>query len=113
MKRIYDFLKSKKINVYFPGQHKGLCTEPYVVIHKRNQMATNSNRLGVQGTDIILYVPHFSYIRAEDYEEKVRVIMRKLEFLRKTGFETPWILDNDKKAFTKSMEYLIQKELEG
>lgn len=113
MKRIYKFLKAKKLKVYFPGQHEGHCTEPYIVIHKRNQLPTANNRLGVQAVDMILYVPKTSYIEAEEYEGKVRSNMKTIDFLRKTGFETPWVLDDDKKALTKSMEYVIQKELEG
>jgi len=39
--------------------------------------------------------------------------MKELDFLRKTGNETPIIIDDTKKAYTTSIEYQIIKKLEG
>jgi len=39
--------------------------------------------------------------------------MKELTGLRKTGNETPIIVDDTKKAYTTSIEYITQKKLEG
>ncbi|MGO3751211.1 MAG: hypothetical protein ACTJGH_00420 [Peptoniphilaceae bacterium] len=114
MKRIYNYLKSKKIDVYFPGQHTGLCKKPYIVIHKTAQIAElGTNKVGIQGVDILLYAPKNSYVKAEEFEDKIRKLLKDVLFLKKTGFETAWIFENDIEALSKSIEYVIQKELEG
>ena len=63
--------------------------------------------------DIVLFVPLNSYIEVETYMMEIREAMKELIFLRKTGNETPIIVDDSKKAYTTSIEYQIIKKLEG
>ena len=73
----------------------------------------NTNKLGYRLVDIIVFVPANSYIQIEPYVKQIREAMKELKWLRKTGNETPVITDNGKKAYTTSIEYVIQKKLEG
>ena len=45
--------------------------------------------------------------------KQIRAALKEVLDLRKTGFETPAITDDDKKAYTSSIEYVIIKKLEG
>lgn len=113
-KRIYLKLKEKGLNPYPIGGHKGECRENYCVIREDTQIPSiNTNRLGVKRVDIILFVPIGSYIEVEEYAREIRKAMQELKFLRKTGMETPIIIDDEKKAYTMSIEYVLQKKLEG
>lgn len=114
MIRIYDFFKNKNIKVYFPAQHKGLCEFKYVVVRKSSQIASlGTNVTGQQIVDIILYSPRSSYLQAMNFAKEVKQVLKEIDFLRKTGFETPWIVDDEKEAITMSIEYVIQKDLGG
>lgn len=111
---IYTHLKSKNLNPYFPGQHKGECEEPFVIVMEGTQMPSiQSNRIGQQVIDFIIFVPVNSYIAVEPYKNKIKLALKELTYLRKTGLETPVITDDDKKAYTTSIQYVIQKKLEG
>lgn len=113
-KSIYDKLEEKGLNPYPPGKHQGECTERYCVIKENSQVSYYfTNKLGYRLIDIILFVPINSYIQVEPYIEEVRAAMKELDFIRKTGNETPIIVDDTKKAYTTSIEYQIIKKLEG
>lgn len=113
-KVIFDKLREKGLNPYPPGQHKGECTERYCVVKENSQVPYfYSNKVGYRLVDIILFVPINSYIQVESYINEVREAMKELDFLRKTGNETPIIIDDTKKAYTTSIEYQIIKKLEG
>lgn len=113
-KIIYDKLKQKGLSPYAPGQHSGLCLTPYCVIKEGTQMPSlQSNKLGQKVIDIIIFVPVNSYIALDPYVKSIRSALKELPYLRKTGFETPAITDDDKKAHTMSIEYTIIKKLEG
>lgn len=113
VKRIYDHLKSKNLNPYFIGQHKGECLEKYCVIKENVQTNySGTNVLGYKLIDIIIFVPINSYIELENYKKEILESIRELKSLRKTGNETPAIVDDTKKAYTISVEYQIMKKLE-
>lgn len=113
-KIIFDKLEEEGLNPYAPGQHEGLCKKPYCVIKEGTQIPSlQSNRLGQKTIDIIVFVPINSYLSLEPYMKSIRAALKGLPNLRKTGFETPAIPDNDKKAYTASIEYVIMKKLEG
>lgn len=113
-KKIYLKLKEKGLNPYPIGHHEGECENRYCVIKEGTQIPTiKTNKLGYRRIDIILFVPLGSYLEVEPYMEEVREAMKELKFLRKTGAETPIIIDDEKKAYTTSIEYVLQKKLEG
>lgn len=111
---IFNKLKEKNLNPYPPGKHEGLCTKPYCVILEGVQMPSiQSNRVGQRVIDIIVFVPISSYIALDPYMKSIRSTLKELPNLRNTGFETQAITDNDKKAYTTSIQYTIIKKLEG
>lgn len=111
---IYNHLKVKNLNPYFPGQHRGECEEEFCVIKENSQVSYfNTNKLGYRLVDIIIFVPANSYVQIEPYVKQIKAAMKELKWLRKTGNETPVITDDDKKAYTTSIEYQIIKKLEG
>lgn len=111
---IYDKLNIKNLNPYPIGTHTGICEIPYCVIKEGMQIPSiNTNRLGQKVIDIIVFVPVSDYSAVETYIKQVRSALSELPFLRKSGSETPIIPDDDKKAFTMSIEYTIMKKLEG
>lgn len=113
-KDIFDKLKESNLNPYPPGTHTGECKKPYCVIKEMNQLPSlQSNRLGQKKIEIIVFVPISSYIQLEPYMKTIREALKELPYLRKTGFETPAVTDDDKKAYTKSIEYTVIKKLEG
>lgn len=111
---IFNKLKEKNLNPYPPGKHEGLCVKPYCVVKEGTQIPSiQSNRLGQKVIDIIVFVPVSSYIAIDPYIKSIRSALKELTNIRKTGFETPAITDNNKKAYTTSIEYVIIKKLEG
>ena len=111
---IYTHLKNNNLNPYFPGQHRGECEESFVIVMEGTQMPSiNSNRIGQQVMDFMIFVPLNSYIAIDPYVKKIRAALKELPYLRKTGGETPIITDDEKEAYTMSIEYVLQKKLEG
>lgn len=111
---IFDKLREKGLNPYPPGKHTGLCEEPFCVVKDGSQVPNiRTSRLGHKIVDIIIFVPISSYIALEPYAKQVRDALKELKYLRKTGGETPAVPDDDKKAYTMSIEYVLQKKLEG
>lgn len=113
-KAIFDKLNEHNLNPYAPGRHTGLCAKPYCVIKEGNQMPNMaSNRIGQRKIDIIVFVPIASYIAMDPYIKQIRTALSELNNLRKTGFETQSIVDDEKKAYTSSIEYTVLRKLEG
>lgn len=111
---IFDRLKADGCNPYFVGQHEGLVARNYVVVREGDTIPSlPSNRIGQKVIDIIIYVPIRQYIQIEPYKNKVKDSLRKLSYLRKTGHETPVITEDELKAYSSSIEYVLQKKLEG
>lgn len=105
--RVYLHLKSKSVNVYSPGQHKGKCTCPYVVIKNNGTTGfEGSNQIGSQTIDIIIYCPSTNYSDIEPYTLQVQDFVKELkQYIRPTGTITPVILDNSVEGYTQTIEY--------
>lgn len=123
---LYFHLKDKNLNPYFIGQHKGLADKEYLVIKKSNIIPwSDGGRLNQQIIDIILFTPANSYIKLDKQYKRVIAAIKEFNdkspfeadgeivnhrnWLRKTGAEGPDVIDDDKKAYTRSIEYIIQK----
>lgn len=112
MIKVYEHLRDERIQVYFIGQHEGRVEKPHVTLRDGGQVPNvSTNRLGQQIVDVIILVPVGSYVQLESFKEQVKAVMAKLDWSRKTGTETPPIVDDTKKAYTASIEYIIQKTL--
>lgn len=113
-KEVYNKLKDNGLNPYPPGIHKGDCKIKYCVVIEGNQIPSiSSNQIGQAILDVIAYVPNSDYPAIESYKKEIKDALKELPNLRKTGFETPPIVEDDKKAFSSSIEYVILKKLEG
>lgn len=114
LKSIYDKLSNAKLNPHFIGQYKGICEDPYLIIKQGTQMASlGTNQTGQSIVDIITFVPARNFSKLSEYERDIKVALKELDYLRKTGLETPAIADDEKKAYTSSIEYILMKKLEG
>ncbi len=110
---IFNHLKDKGLNPYAPGQHKGECEEEFCIVRQGTCIPNFlTNKLGQQIIDIILFVPVNSFVVMGPYAKNIREALKELKYLRKTGTETPIIPDDEKKAYTMSIEYVTQKRLE-
>ena len=113
-KIVFDKLKEDNLNPYPVGKHTGLCEKPYCVVKEGVQMPNfRTNQLGQRTIDIILFVPIASYVSLDPYTKLIRASLKDIKHIRKTGLETPAIPDDDKQAYTSSIEYIVMKKLEG
>lgn len=111
---LYHHLKSEGLNPYLIGQHVGECEKPFVIIKEGTQIPSlHSRNIGQQPIDMILFLPVSSYKQVAIYRKDVIGSLKNIKHLRKTGTETPPIVDDEKKAYTMSIEYVLQKKLEG
>ena len=114
MEKIFDKLMEHNLNPYFIGQHEGLCGERFVVIKDMGQMpSVGTNTTGQQIIDIIPFVPAEDYVKMLPYKKEIKAALKELNHIRKSGIETPDIADDDKKAYTTSIQYTVYKKLEG
>ena len=107
---IYLYLKNKGIDVYSIGQKQGLCDDPYVVVKESGQYALGSNKHGYDLIDIIIFYPVGNHSRLFSYKSNIKNYLAELNYLRKTGNETPVIVDDGVKAYTISIEYQVLKK---
>lgn len=114
MRRIYDKLEEEGLNPCFPGQHNGLCREPYVVILHGGIIPSLSSRMvGQELIELLIYYPvQDGFVGFDNHVSIVKGGVSSLSFLRKTSNEGQVVVDNDKEAYTKSVEYVMQKKLE-
>lgn len=111
--RVFLCLKGKGVDVYSPGQHKGKCTSPYVVIKNTGALGfEGSNQIGSQTIDIIIYYPSTNYSGIEPFTNQIQDFLRELkQYIRPTGTITPVILDSSVEGYTQSIEYQTFQKL--
>lgn len=111
-KTTYQHLKAKGVNVYSPGQHKGLCAESYVVLRDGKSSAfAGTNKVGYSVLEVHIYHPMARYSSLKDYKEMVKGHLKELDYLRYTGNETPAIIDDGKQAHAIFIDYQVLKRL--
>lgn len=110
LEQIYDFLKQKEYEVYFPGQHKGEALTQYVVVM---DSGTISGIKMIQKTySIMCYVPLNKYSNTEEMINKIKKDMTELfPLLRPTGTETPAVYDEKVNGYTASIEYMNYRKI--
>nr|PZN07753.1 MAG: hypothetical protein DIU64_11785 [Caldicoprobacter oshimai] len=110
--RIMDKLEEKGLNPYAPGMYEGVCQERFCIVRMSSQMPmAGTNKVGTKLFDIIVYVPKTRYPDIEPYMQEIKEAMKELNFIRPTGNETPPVPDDEKEAFTASIEYQVLKKL--
>lgn len=106
LKYIKDVLESAGIEIYYPGQHKGECMRPYVVIKSLGSIDTNSVSSEWQLYDILCYVPANRYSYIEEYVMLVKQNMKKcFPVLRYVGNQTESFYDESVKGHMVSFQY--------
>ena len=111
--RVFLLLKSKGIDVYSPGQHKGQCTSLYVVVKNSGTIPSlGATQSGSQTIDVILYCPLTNYTSLEPYTIKIQQLLHELrEFIRPTGNIIGVLVDDNVDAYTNTIEYQTFQKL--
>lgn len=108
-KKIFDIL-DPLYPCYAIGEHKGECTEPYIVLKFDTQLASmNNGQCGWQFVHVFCYVPLGDITALDDMVIKAQEALKdKLEF---TGDITPELIEDEKKAYFRRLKYKIPKEV--
>lgn len=112
-KEIYKHLKNNGFDVYSIGQHKGICSSPYLVIKENGTNEIIGTSLSNEMVEIILYYPLGAYSELNQYKQSALYCMKLLKGVRRIIEGSPTIIDDDKKAYTTSFYYKKIKMKEG
>ncbi len=109
---IYKYLDAHGFDVYSPGQKKGECKKPYIVV--KDQGTLQYNNLSTTQTlyDLMCYVPQNQFTKLEPFVLSIREIMKGLyPMIIPIEYETPSIFDDSVKAYMISIEYRNMKQI--
>ena len=112
-KEIYKHLKNNGFDVYSIGQHKGICSSPYLVIKENGTNEIVGTSLNSEMVEIMIYYPLGSYSKLNQYKQSTLYCMKLLKGIRRIIESSPTIMDDDKKAYTTSFYYQKIKMKEG
>lgn len=105
-KRIYRQLRAQGLDVYSPGEHKGDCVSPYVVVKTLGSNRIQNFTSVSQEYDILMYVPKHQYSTLEEFVESVKMAMKPLEpAILPMYSQTPPFYDDTVKGHMVSMQY--------
>lgn len=111
IKQIYDVL-SHRFDTYFPGQHKGECKNPYVVIKQSGVVSTTVSSERPLYT-IMCYVPANRYADMENMIYDAKQEMKKIfPLVMYTGNETESYYDDSVNGHMVSFQYLGCRKIE-
>ena len=110
---IYKHLKNNGFDVYSIGQHKGICSSPYLVIKENGTNEIIGTSLSNEMVEIILYYPLGAYSELNQYKQSALYCMKLLKGVRRIIEGSPTIIDDDKKAYTTSFYYQKIRMKEG
>lgn len=104
--QMYTHLKTSGFDVYSPGQHKGQCTSPYVVIKHAGASRLVGYSTDTHLYDVMCYVPVAEYSTLEPFVESVKESLKKLfPMIKPTGLQDPAFLDDSNQSFMSSVQY--------
>lgn len=112
LKDVLEWLESKGIETFYPGQHKGTFKKNTVIIKDggHNRIAGNKNA-GYRTIELFIYVPLKKYSEVETFTENVKAAMKGFEDLTFTGLETQTFIDDKREAHFKRIEYSTRKTI--
>lgn len=113
LKEIHDLLKQNKYNVFFPGIHKGECTEPYIVV--KNGGALDSFIVSSDRPiyELLCYVPTKQYSSMVSFVFGIKKTMKKMyPALEYAGNETDVVYDETVKGWMQSFMYQGVRKIE-
>lgn len=106
LKDIYDFLKEKGFDVYFPEQKTGECTSSYVVVANAGLTGLTEISSSQVLYDVMCYVPEKKYSTLEPFVNDVeRTLDGLFPMIRPVHFRTSAYYDEQVKAHMISTQY--------
>lgn len=105
--KLYKYLKNNGIDVYFIGQHVGVCKNEYIVLKD------DGGNNGLFTIDIIFYLPKNNFSKADTFKKEVKELLKKFNDIKYTGVETAMIIESEKEAITFSILYNVLKKVRG
>ena len=101
--------------VYDPGVKPGKCVTPYIVVRQMGTYASiNTNGLGYTLVVVICYVPigQGAPETLKNMTDAVKAVLAQYpRQLRRTGHESPDMIEAEYTALSRSVEYQVQKRL--
>lgn len=110
--KLYEYLKNEGFEVYFIGQHTGICNTNYIVL-KDGGSTSLTGKNGSSTIDVIFYIPKNKFSNSRTFKSAVIESIKEFGELRYTGVETSIVADDDKKALTFSVIYENLRKMEG
>lgn len=111
--QIYRHLKDNGFDVYSIGQHKGICTNPYIVIKENGESEIAGTSLTNDIVELLIYYPVGTYSKLNEYKQSILYTMKLLKGIRRVVEPMPTIIDDDKKAYMTSFTFRKIKTKEG
>ena len=111
--QIYRHLKDNGFDVYSIGQHKGICTNPYIVIKENGESEIAGTSLTNDIVELLIYYPVGTYSKLNEYKQSTLYTMKLLKGVRRVIEPMPTVIDDDKKAYMTSFTYRKIKTKEG
>ena len=111
--QIYRHLKDNGFDVYSIGQHKGICTNPYIIIKENGESEIAGTSLTNDVVELLIYYPVGTYSKLNEYKQSILYTMKLLKGIRRVVEPMPTIIDDDKKAYMTSFTFRKIKTKEG
>lgn len=108
-KKIADTLTEEGIDVYSIGQHKGVCSEPFIVVKEYLSTSTSGKVIISDTVDIFPFYPIGRYTQVSTYINKVDQAMLTIPGLEKIYNGGPITVDDNMKAYTTRLSYRLLK----
>lgn len=113
LKDAWDLLKDVGFNPFMPGQHKGECIEPYVVVKLSGVLPLEVSSERPIYT-FLVYVPENEYTKLETNVFAIKQELKKLyPRIMYAGNETESFYDEQIKAHMISFQYYGIRKLEN
>lgn len=112
LKDLYRYLKAEGYDVYFPEQHVGECSKPYIVLKYSGSVTVQGISSRADLYDIFIYVPRDKYSLLDEMVQSIVKVMAGLKplFFKHNDQQTASIYDDDIKAHCVSVEYVNYKK---
>lgn len=103
---IYHCLKNQNFEVYYAGQHKGDCINPYVVVKPGLVMPYLQLSTNIAYYELLCYVPAKFPTKIETFKESVKTAMLEINPMVKfDNTETIPYFDNEVKGWMVDLTY--------
>ena len=103
---IYNKLKENNIEVYTPGQHKGDCLSPYVVVRPQDSSQYLEFSTNIIHCEVLCYVPQSQFITLSPFVQSVKGILKTLyPQIKESHYEITGYMDETNKSHMWSVQY--------